>query len=139
MGEKRRLRVTDNRVLRRIFWPKRDEVRGEWRELHNEERNDMHSPPNIIGIIKSRMRWAKHVASKGKRGGAYRILVGSLRERDHLEESGVDGRKILRLILRKCNGGVEWIDLAQYRDGWRALVNAVMNVLFPSNEGEFLD
>ena len=69
--------VFDNRVLRRIFGTKRDEVRGEWRKLHNEELNDMHSPPNIIGVIKSRrMGWARHVADKWKRGGAYRILVG---------------------------------------------------------------
>ena len=81
-GEERRLRVFDSRVLRRIFGPKGDEVRRERRKLHNEERNDMHPPPNIIGAIKSRrMRLARYVACKGKRRGAYRILVGKPKEK----------------------------------------------------------
>jgi hypothetical protein len=64
------------RVLRRIFGPKMNEVTGEWRRLHNEERNDLYSSPNIIWVIKlRRMRWAVHVARTGKKRGAYRILV----------------------------------------------------------------
>jgi hypothetical protein len=63
LREERKLRVFENRVLRRIFGPKRDEVTGEWRKLYNEELNDLYSPPNIILVIKSRkMRWAEHVA-----------------------------------------------------------------------------
>ena len=67
LREERRLRVFENRVLKRIFVPKRDEVTGEWRKLHNEERNDLYSSPNIVREIKSRgMGWAGHVARMGR-------------------------------------------------------------------------
>ena len=75
-------------MLSRIFVPKRDDVRGEWRK-HNKELNDLYSSRNIIRVIKSRMRWLGHVALMGKRRGAYRVLVENLRENDHLEDEGV--------------------------------------------------
>ena len=67
----------ENRVLRRIFEAKRDGVTREWRTQHNEEFNDLHSSLNIVRLIKSRMRWAEHVARMGERRGVYRILVGN--------------------------------------------------------------
>jgi hypothetical protein len=69
--------VFENRVLRRIFGPKRDEVTGDWRKLHNEELNDLYSLPNIVRVVKSRrMRWAEHVARMEEDRDVYRVLVG---------------------------------------------------------------
>jgi hypothetical protein len=77
LKEERRLRVSGNWVLRRIFGPKRDEVTGEWRQLHNEELSDLHSSSNIVRVIKSRrMRWEGHIACIWERRGVYRVLVG---------------------------------------------------------------
>jgi hypothetical protein len=112
--EERRLRVFENRVLRRIFVSKRDEVTGEWRQLHNEVLNDLYTSPNIVRVIKSRrMRWAGHVVRMGERRDVYRC---NLRERDHLEDPRVDGSIILRWIFRKWDVG-EWIGLIWLRIG----------------------
>ena len=90
----------ENSVLRRVFGSKRDEVTGEWRKLHNEELSDLYCSPNIVRVIKSRrMRWAGHVAPMG-RGEMYTgFWWGNLRDRDHLEYPGVDGKIILRWIF----------------------------------------
>ena len=77
LREERRLRVFENRGLRRIFGPKRNEVRGEWKKLHNEELNDLYCSPNVFGVIKSRiMGWAGHVTRMGEKRAVYRVLVG---------------------------------------------------------------
>ena len=77
LRDERRLKVSTNRVLRRIFGPKRNEVTEEWRKLHNKKLDDLYSSSNIIRVIKSRrMRWAWHVARMGDRRGVYRVLVG---------------------------------------------------------------
>jgi len=98
--------VFENRVLRRMFGLKMDEVTGEWRKLHNEELNDFYCSPNIAWVIKSRrMRWAGHLAHMGEGRGVYKVLVGYLRVRDHLGYPGIDGRKILRHLQEvRCGG-----------------------------------
>jgi hypothetical protein len=84
LREEHRLRVFENRVLRRIFGPKRDEMMGEWRKLHNKELHDLYSSPSIIRIMKSRrMRWSSHVARMVRRESHIDYWWESQRERDH--------------------------------------------------------
>jgi hypothetical protein len=91
----------ENRVLRRIFGPKRDEVTGEWRKLHNEEFHDLYSSPNTVRVIKSRMIWAEHVASTEESRTVYGVLVGKPEGKRVLGKPGVDGSIILKWIFRK--------------------------------------
>jgi hypothetical protein len=76
LREERRVRVFENRALRRIFGPKQDKATGEWRKLYNEELNDLYSSPNIFRVITSRMRWEGHIERLGEKRGVYRVLVG---------------------------------------------------------------
>ena len=88
LREERRLRVFENRVLRRVFGPKRDEVTGEWSKLHNEELRDLYTLPNIVRVVKSRRtRWAGHVAHMGEGGGVHRVLVGETRGKEAFGET----------------------------------------------------
>jgi hypothetical protein len=108
--------VFENRVLRRIFGPKMDEVMGEWRKLHNEELRDLYSLPNIMRIFKSRKRWAGHVALMGRRGMHIGYWWESQRERDRYEDQDVGGWIILGWILERWHG-VMWIGLVWLRIG----------------------
>jgi len=98
--------VFENRVLRRIFGSKMDKVTVEWRKLHNEVLNDLYCSPNIVQVLKFRIGWVGLVARMGKKRSVYRVLVGKLEGKNHLEDPGIDGRIILRWIFRKWYVGV---------------------------------
>jgi len=105
--------VFENMVLRRIFGPRREEVTGEWRRLHNEELNDLYSSPNIVRVIKSRrMRWAGRVARMGEERWVYRVLTGKPMGKNHWGDLGVDGWITLGWIFRRWDVGI-WTGL-----GW---------------------
>jgi hypothetical protein len=124
--------VFENKVLRRIYGPKRDEVTGGWTKLHNEELCDLYSLSSIIRMIKSRrMRWAEHVARMGEKRKAYKLLVGKPEGKKPLGRPKCRWADNIRLDLREREwDGVAWIGLglSQDRDKWGAIKNAVINV-----------
>jgi hypothetical protein len=122
--------VFENRVLRRIFGPKRDGVTGGWRKLHNDELHNFYSSPSKIRIIKPRtMRWAGHVARMGEKN---RLLAGKPEGRRSLGRPRHGWIDNIKMDILKIELSVmEWIGLAQDRYRWRALVNSVMNLRVP--------
>jgi len=130
--EESRLRAFENRVLRRIFGPEREEVTGEWRKIHNEELNDLYSLSNIVRVVKSKKRWTGHVARMGEGEADTGFWWGNLRERDHLGRPRLRWKDNIKMDLQEVGcDGMDWIELAQDRDRWWALENEVMNLWVP--------
>jgi len=127
LREERRLRVFEIRVFRRVFGPKRDEVTGEWRKLHNEGLSD-----NVRVVKSRRMRWEGHVARTGEGRGERTVLVGKPEGKRPLGRPRRRWEDNIKMDLQEVAGGCgDWVELAQDRDRWRALLSTVMNYRVP--------
>jgi len=128
LREEHKLRVFEKRLLRRIFGPKRDDTTREWRKLHNELYDLYSSTNNVWVITLRRIRLAGHVARMGERRGIYRVFMGKpegKRPRSRREDNN-------KMDLQEVEcGGMDWIELAQERYKWWAIVNAVLNLWVP--------
>jgi hypothetical protein len=116
-----------------VFGPKRDEVTGKWRKLHNEELNDLYSLPNTVRVVKSRrMRWAGPVARIGEGRGVHRVLVGKPEGRTPLGRPRRRWEDNIKMDLEEVGRGCgDWMERVQDRDSWRALVSTVINFGVP--------
>ena len=124
-------------MLRRVFGPKRDEVTGNGEKLHNEELSDLYSLPNIVRMVKSRrMRWAGHLERMGEGRGVYRVLVRKPEGKRPLGRPRRRWEDNIKMDLQEVGGDCgDWMELAEDRDRWRALVNTVMNLRVPKMRG----
>jgi hypothetical protein len=131
LRKEHRLKVFENRVLRRIFGSKRDKVTEEWRKLHNEEVHDLYCSPTIVRVIKlRRMRWAEHVAHMWEGRDVCRVLVGKPEGKKPLRRPRCRWEDNIKMDLQEVGcWGMDWIGLAQGGDRWQALVNVVMDFL----------
>jgi hypothetical protein len=133
LKQKLRLSMFENRMLRRIFGHKKDEVTGEWRKLYNEELKYLYPSPNIVRVIESsRMRWVVYVARMGERRHVYKVLVGKSEGKRPLGRLRRRWEDNIKVDLQEVGcEGMDWIDVVQNRDRWQALVKAIMKIRPP--------